>query len=126
MKAQDIICIFTLALLFIATPALAQDDVSMMEEIAELITDVKALNGTMPPTHDGHDHSHHDHAMDKNPKAEAGDGSQHESPTFTDADRTATIAGSLLMVFIVAAGLLIAYVLNVYKKKLDDQEQLEV
>lgn len=113
-------------MLFISTPVLAQDpDVSVIEELAELITDVNVLNGTSPPKHDGHDHGH---AMDKKVEtnADAGDGSHHESPTFTDADRTATIAGSLLMVFIVAAGLLIAYVLNVYKKKMDDQLQLEV
>ncbi|XP_021947342.1 uncharacterized protein LOC110845262 [Folsomia candida] len=114
-------------------PSLAQDpDVSLLEAAVEVFSDIKAASNGTQPDYNGHNHhlmGTDESKLSSDSKNVAGDG--HKSgggkPADSgDADRTATIAGSLLMVFIVGVGLIIAFVLNIFKKKMDDQLHLEV
>jgi len=90
----------------------AQDVGSVLEEMEEAVEDVRVMGGGDPHL--------------KREKVDEFAVDPEPGPSSSETDHTATIVGCLLMFFIVGIGLAIAFVLNMYKKRMDDVDHLHV
>jgi len=93
----------------------AQDMGTVLEELEDAVEDVRVMGGGDPKLH--RETKVDEFAVD--PELPGSSGA-------SETDHTATIVGCLLMFFIVGIGLAIAFVLNMYKKRMDGHDQLHV
>jgi len=92
----------------------AQDVGSVLDAVEDAVEDVRVMGGGDP-------HLHREKASEDEFAVDPS-----EPGSSSETDHTATIVGCLLMFFIVGVGLAIAFVLNMYKKRMDQVDHLHV